>query len=92
MVTAITECANTLTETWHKILEKEGGQAEIMVQSYLRSVSGNIISRVCFGNSYGKGEEVFSKLSMLQKVWSKSNLFTAIPGARYVIYNSFSVL
>lgn len=84
MVNVIIESANTLTETWNKILQNEGGKAEIMVNGHLRSFSANIISRVSFGNSYGKGDEVLSKLSLLQTAISKSNLFTTISGARYV--------
>jgi cytochrome P450 len=84
MVNVIIESANTLTEAWNKIIENEGGKAEIMVHGHLRNFSANIISKVSFGNSYGKGEEVFSKLSLLQTAISKSNLFTAIPGARYL--------
>lgn len=81
----IIECVNTLTESWSKIIENGGGKAEIMVQSYLRSFSGNIISRVCFGDSYGKGDEVLSKLGQLQIATSKFSLLTSIPGIRYVI-------
>lgn len=82
MVNVIIESANTITEAWNKKLQNERGKAEIMVHSHLRNFSANVISRVSFGNSYGKGEEVFSKLSLLQKAMSKSDLFTAIPGAR----------
>ncbi|XP_078180989.1 cytochrome P450 714C2-like [Carex rostrata] len=84
MVNVIIESANTITEAWNKKLQNERGKAEIMVHSHLRNFSANVISRVSFGNSYGKGEEVFSKLSLLQKAMSKSDLFTAIPGARYI--------
>ncbi|KAJ4771997.1 Cytochrome P450 714C2 [Rhynchospora pubera] len=80
MVNIIIGSANTLTEAWNKILQNEGVKAEIMVQSHLRNFSANIISRVCFGDSYRKGEEVFSNLSQLQMAISKANLFTSIPG------------
>jgi hypothetical protein len=86
MVNAIMEAANTLTESWIKMLQNEGGKAEIMVHDHLRIFSANIISQVSFGNCYGKGNKVLSKLSLLQTAVSKSDLFTAFPGARYAVY------
>ncbi|KAJ4807399.1 Cytochrome P450 [Rhynchospora pubera] len=84
MVNIIIGSANTLSEAWNKILQNEGGKTEIMVQSHLRNFSANIISRVCFGDSYRKGEEVFSNLSQLQTAISKASFFTSIPGTRYL--------
>ncbi|KAJ4786970.1 Cytochrome P450 714C2 [Rhynchospora pubera] len=84
MVNIIIGSANTLTEAWNKILQNEGEKTEIMVQSHLRNFSANIISRVCFGDSYRKCEEVFSNLSQLQTAISKASLFTSIPGTRYL--------
>jgi cytochrome P450 family 714 subfamily C len=85
MVDVVIDRAYALTEDWSKLIENGGGKAEIMVQNYLASFSGNIISRVCFGDSYGKGDMVLSKLSELQAAGSKSSFINAIPGARYVI-------
>ncbi|KAJ3680949.1 hypothetical protein LUZ60_015438 [Juncus effusus] len=85
MINLINESANPLIEEWEKILEKNGGnKEEIMVDNYLRNFSGNVISRASFGDSYGKGEEIFSKLRELQKALSKSHLFTIIPLNRYL--------
>ncbi|KAJ1701129.1 hypothetical protein LUZ63_000908 [Rhynchospora breviuscula] len=84
MVNVIVESANTLTEAWHKILQQEGGQAEIMIQSQLRCFSASIISKVCFGDSYRKGEELFSNFRQLQTTLLKANLFTSIPGTWFL--------
>ncbi|KAJ4813015.1 Cytochrome P450 protein [Rhynchospora pubera] len=84
MLNVIVESANTLTEAWHKILQQEGGQAEIMIQSQIRCFSASIISKVCFGDSYRKGEELFSNFRQLQTTLLKANLFTSIPGTWFL--------
>ncbi|KAK0582624.1 hypothetical protein LWI29_027802 [Acer saccharum] len=63
-------------------LDKGGGVADIKIDDNLRSLSGNVISRACFGSSYCKGEEIFSNLRTLQKTMSKG--YIGIPGSRYM--------
>jgi hypothetical protein len=90
MVNKIIESATTLTDVWKNLLQNEGGKAEIMVHSHLKIFSAKIISRVSFGNSYAKGEVVHPKFCLLQTAISKSDLFTAIPGSRFVLYITLS--
>ncbi|KAL0419363.1 UNVERIFIED_CONTAM: cytochrome [Sesamum radiatum] len=50
----------------------------------MRSFSGDVISKACFGSNYSKGEEIFFKLRALQEAASKRVLATGIPGMRHL--------
>ncbi|KAL5569689.1 hypothetical protein UlMin_026264 [Ulmus minor] len=72
MVGLMLESAEPMLRKWEEsIVAQGGGVAEIKVDEDLRGVSADVISRVCFGSSYAKGREVFSKLRSLQKTISK---------------------
>lgn len=93
MVGLMVESAQTLLTTWDSRIEAEGGQmAEITVDEDLRSLSADVISRACFGSSYVKGKEVFSKLRSLQNIMSRqsflfgNNLFGYVPTDRPFCY------
>ncbi|KAL0341172.1 UNVERIFIED_CONTAM: cytochrome [Sesamum radiatum] len=80
------ESAESLTKKWEGCIESQGGKmAEIKAEEDLRSVSADVISKACFGSSYLKGKEIFSKLRTLQKAISKqsflfgSHAFRLIP-------------
>ncbi|PON92492.1 Cytochrome P450 [Trema orientale] len=71
MVGLMLESAQPMLKKWEECIEAQGGMtAEIKVDEDLRGVSADVISRVCFGSSYAKGREVFSKLRSLQKTIS----------------------
>ncbi|XP_030489461.2 cytochrome P450 714A1 [Cannabis sativa] len=71
MVGLMLESAEPMLKKWEECIESQGGStAEIKVDEDLRGVSADVISRVCFGSSYAKGREVFSKLRSLQKTIS----------------------
>lgn len=84
----MTESAQPLLTKWDKVIEGKGGgiaTAEVEVDEDLRSLAADVISRVCFGHSYSKGIEVFSKLRFMQKTMSKHGAFLfGIRGFRYV--------
>ena len=62
------ESTQPLLLKWEQIIESHGGgKVEIKVDKDLRGLSADVISRVCFGHSYSKGKEVFSKLRSMQK-------------------------
>ncbi|CAN6559179.1 unnamed protein product [Malus baccata var. baccata] len=83
MINLITESTTTLVNSWNsKIETAEGGIAEIKIDSYMRSFSGDVISRACFGSNYSKGEEIFHKLRNLQEAMSKKVFSTGVPGMR----------
>lgn len=71
MVGLMLESAKTLTSKWEGCIESQGGiMAEIKAEEYLRSLTADVISKACFGGSYTKGKEIFSKLRALQKAIS----------------------
>lgn len=72
----------SMLESWKRLVEEDGGLAEIKIDQYMRSFSGDVISRACFGSNYSKGEEIFLKLRALQEVSSKKLLATGT-GMRY---------
>ncbi|KAG6680764.1 hypothetical protein I3842_13G059500 [Carya illinoinensis] len=84
MTNLITESTINLLNTWKGRVETGGGTADIKIDEYMRSFSGDVISRACFGSNYSKGEEIFVKLRALQEAMSKKVLSTGVPGLRYL--------
>ncbi|KAK4775903.1 hypothetical protein SAY87_023864 [Trapa incisa] len=85
MVGLVNESTKTLVKSWKSHVEaSSSGAAEINIDEHMRSFSGDVISRACFGSSYAKGEEIFVKLRALQEVMSKMVLSIGIPGMRYL--------
>ncbi|CAI9784771.1 unnamed protein product [Fraxinus pennsylvanica] len=84
MMNIITESADSLVKSWKHEISTGSGIVEIVVDEYMKRFSGDIISRACFGSSYSKGQEIFSKLGALQEVMSKKTLSIGIPGLRYL--------
>ncbi|KAK7410798.1 hypothetical protein VNO78_01899 [Psophocarpus tetragonolobus] len=76
MVGLMIESAQPLLLKWEQVIESHGSAtAEVEVDVDLRGLSADVISRVCFGHSYSKGKEVFSKLRSIQKAMSKHGGF-----------------
>ncbi|KAL8051076.1 hypothetical protein ABFX02_06G122000 [Erythranthe guttata] len=77
MVGLMVESAESLTSKWESLIGDEYGQTtEIKAEEDLRSVSADVISKACFGSSYLKGKQIFSKLRTLQKaITTQSFLF-----------------
>ena len=86
MIGLITESVDTLLKSWRSKIEAEGGIADIRIDEHMRSFSGDVISRACFGSSYTKGEEIFLRLRALQEAMSKRS-FSEIPGMRYQAFS-----
>ncbi|KAL0458977.1 UNVERIFIED_CONTAM: cytochrome [Sesamum latifolium] len=84
MIILIQDSTIALLNSWRNIVEREGGLADINIDQDMRSFSGDVISRACFGSSYSKGEEIFMKLRELQEAASKKVLATWIPGMRHL--------
>ncbi|XP_061999938.1 cytochrome P450 714A1-like [Rosa rugosa] len=71
MVGLMLESAQPLLRKWEECIEGQGGmRAEIQVDEHLRGFSADVIARACFGSSYSKGKEIFSKLRSLQEIMS----------------------
>ncbi|CAI9107198.1 OLC1v1006502C2 [Oldenlandia corymbosa var. corymbosa] len=86
MITLVQESTMTMINTWKNIIDEAGvsGVADIEIDPQMRSFSGDVISRACFGSSYAKGEEIFLKLRALQEASSRRVLATGIPGMRHL--------
>lgn len=84
MLSLVNESTLTLVKSWKNLVDGTGGVAEINIDEHMRSFSGDVISRACFGSNYGKGEEIFHKLRALQEAMSKKVLSTGVPGMRYL--------
>nr|POF24202.1 cytochrome p450 [Quercus suber] len=84
MMNLMVESSITLVNSWTNLIESEGGVADVHIDEYMRSFSGDVISRACFGSNYSKGEEIFLKLRELQEQMSKKVLFSGIPVLRYL--------
>ncbi|KAI7981160.1 Cytochrome P450 714C2 [Camellia lanceoleosa] len=82
MMNLVSECSMTLVNSWKRRIESEGGVADINIDGDMRSFSGDVISRPCFGNNYAQGEKIFLKLRALQETESKKAFVTGIPGMR----------
>lgn len=82
MLHLITESTGTLLSSWESRIKEEGGVADIKIDDYMRSFSGDVISRACFGSNFSKGEEIFLKLRALQEAMSKTVFASGIPGLR----------
>lgn len=72
MSSLIADSAITLVNSWKSRIEMaEGGSLDIIVDNDLRSFSGDVISRACFGSNFSKGEEIFHKITALAELLSK---------------------
>jgi cytochrome P450 family 714 subfamily C len=81
MVGKIVDSTNIMLRSWEAMTERYGVISEIKVDEDLRSLSADIIARVCFGSNYVKGKEIFTKLRDLIKLLSK--IYVGVPGFRY---------
>ncbi|KAK3188574.1 hypothetical protein Dsin_028135 [Dipteronia sinensis] len=68
MINLITESTMIILKTFKSRIEGEGGIADIQIVDDMRSFSGDVISKACFGSNYSKGEEIFLKLRALQEI------------------------
>ncbi|XP_050370482.1 cytochrome P450 714C2-like [Argentina anserina] len=84
MIDIITESSNILVNLWNSKVEAGKGVADIKIDSDLRSFSGDVISRACFGSSYTKGVQIFDKLRQLQEAMGRKVFVSAIPGMRHL--------
>ncbi|KAI6687017.1 hypothetical protein NL676_032930 [Syzygium grande] len=84
MINLINESTETLLNSWKNKVDAAGGVTNINIDQHMRSFSGDVISRACFGSNFAKGEEIFHKLRALQEAMSKKVLSTGIPGMRYL--------
>ncbi|XP_059434198.1 cytochrome P450 714C2-like [Corylus avellana] len=82
MMKIMVESSMTVVNSWR--IECEGGVADVHIDEYMKSISGDAIARACFGSNYSEGKEIFSKLEALQVHLSKSLFKIGIPALRYL--------
>lgn len=79
------ESMQPLVRKWEDSIEAQSGvMADIRVDEDLRGFTADVIARACFGSSYAKGREIFSKLRKLQTAISKQSFLFGVPGYGYV--------
>jgi hypothetical protein len=84
MMHIMVQSSMTVVSSWRT--KSEGGVVDVHIDEYMRSFSGDVISRACFGSNYAKGEEIFLKLRALQESMSKKLLSNGIPGMRFDLF------
>ncbi|KAK8514386.1 hypothetical protein V6N13_063277 [Hibiscus sabdariffa] len=87
MVGLMVESMQPLVRKWEDGIEAQGGvMANIRVDEDLRGFTADVIAKACFGSSYSKGKEIFSKLRKLQTAISKQSFLFGVSGYGYVSY------
>ncbi|CAK9144620.1 unnamed protein product [Ilex paraguariensis] len=84
MTGQIAESVAILVDAWNTKIDSEGGLVDINIDEYMRTFSGDVISRACFGSNYVKGKEIFNRLKTLQEATSDKVLSIGIPGITYL--------
>ncbi|XP_039060728.1 cytochrome P450 714A1-like isoform X2 [Hibiscus syriacus] len=81
MVGLMVESMQPLVRKWEDSIESQGGVvADIRVDEDLRGFTADVIARACFGSSYSKGKEIFSKLRELQTTISRQSFLFGVSG------------
>ncbi|XP_038893046.1 cytochrome P450 714A1-like isoform X2 [Benincasa hispida] len=83
MAVLMADAASSLVEKWESRIG-DGASVEIEVDEDLRGFSADVISRACFGSSYEKGKEIFSKLRDLQKLISEGSFLFGYSSLRFL--------
>ncbi|KAJ1292451.1 hypothetical protein BS78_02G392200 [Paspalum vaginatum] len=82
MVGLMVSSATALVASWEGRMTTttRGQELELRIDDDLRAYSADVISRTCFGSSYGKGKEIFAMIRELQKAVSKPDLLAEMTG------------
>ncbi|KAK8499378.1 hypothetical protein V6N13_010588 [Hibiscus sabdariffa] len=88
MVGLMVESTVPLLKKWEAIIDAKGGLVtEINVDGDLRSISADVIARACFGSSYVKGKQIFSKLRTIQTSITKQGFIFGLNSSRFLPNN-----
>ncbi|KAK8614725.1 hypothetical protein V6N13_068520 [Hibiscus sabdariffa] len=83
MVGLMVESTLPLLKKWEAIIDANGGLVtEFNVDGDLRSISADVIVRACFGSSYVKGKQIFSKLRTIQTSITKQGFLFGLNSSR----------
>ncbi|KAK3404706.1 hypothetical protein EUGRSUZ_K01024 [Eucalyptus grandis] len=80
MVDMMVESAVSVLEKWESQMEEAGEVTSVRVDEDLKSLSAEMISKACFGSNHLIGNEIFSKMLVLQDLLSKQHAFVGLPG------------
>ncbi|KAK9001986.1 hypothetical protein V6N11_024679 [Hibiscus sabdariffa] len=79
---------SAVAEKWEAIIDANGGLVtEFNVDGNLRSISADVIVRACFGSSYVKGKQIFSKLRTIQTSITKQGFLFGLNSSRFLPNN-----
>ena len=67
-------------------IRQDSGVLDMRIDEDLKTLSGDIISRACFGSSYSRGNLIFEKIALMQEALSKPSLLFGFLNFRYVIW------
>ncbi|KAK9927635.1 hypothetical protein M0R45_024811 [Rubus argutus] len=69
-----------------RILEirQDSGVLDMRIDEDLKTLSGDIISRACFGSSYSQGNLIFEKISLMQEALSKPSFLFGFLNFRFL--------
>ncbi|XP_030549330.1 cytochrome P450 714C2-like [Rhodamnia argentea] len=84
MVGMMVESSVSMLEKWGSQMEEAGGAASVRIDEDLKSLSAEMISKACFGNNYVIGNEIFTKMLVLQDLISKQQAIVGLPGVRHL--------
>ncbi|KAL3714975.1 hypothetical protein ACJRO7_006823 [Eucalyptus globulus] len=85
MVDMMVESAVSVLEKWESQMEEAGEVTSVRVDEDLKSLSAEMISKACFGSNHLIGNEIFSKMLVLQDLLSKQHAFVGLPGIAHDI-------
>ena len=87
MVDFMEESTKEIMKKWERIIEESDGggkMAEIVIDNYMKELTGDIISKFCFGGSYALGNQIFSKIAALQRALAKPNVLIGFLHPRFL--------
>ncbi|KFK27760.1 hypothetical protein AALP_AA8G425600 [Arabis alpina] len=90
MVGLMVESAMPMISKWEEMVKRGEGEmvCDIRVDEDLRAASADVISRACFGSSFSKGKEIFSKLRCLQKAITDHNILFSLNGFTDIVFGT----
>lgn len=83
MYSIVLESGNTLVRSWEKLLEIEGGTADIRVDNYVKNFTSSIFSKVMFGRYDVATKGLFSKCRDLMEASGSPTVLDGRPFYRF---------
>ncbi|KAH6775514.1 hypothetical protein C2S52_013075 [Perilla frutescens var. hirtella] len=77
-------CANMINKLQGMVSGTEQGWCEIDIWPFLENLTGDVISRAAFGNSYEEGRRIFQLMRERVKLGMQLLEFSYLPGWRYL--------